>query len=165
MPISGLRGRPTTQRKNERSHQTMQRFLEANKPQDLADLRKLITRYHEHYNRRGPHQTLNQSTPEITWQTLDHSPAIEPIHLSVLQAKAAEYLRNRILKHSALGKASIAVSKTGEIIDASLLKEPATGLAANQMLVDVAKDQQKAFYKGLHISVPQSWPAVSIAGP
>lgn len=71
-----------------------------------------------------------------------------------MEAKAAEYLRNRRLKHIALGKASIAVSKTGEIIDASLIAELATGLAANPMLVDVGKDQRKLFYKGLHISVP-----------
>ena len=41
-----------------------------------------------------------------------------------------------------------------KIIDPGLFEEPATGLAANQMLVDVVKDQRKLFYKGLHISVP-----------
>ncbi|GAA2945233.1 hypothetical protein GCM10010525_06120 [Glutamicibacter bergerei] len=154
MPISGLPGRPTTQGKNERSHQTLSRFLVANKPQDLADMRRLITRYREHYNRRRPHQALNHATPETAWQTLAHTPATEPLHLSVLEAKAAEYLRHRRLKHIALGKATIAVSKTGKTIDPGLFEEPATGLAANQMLVDVVKDQRKVFYKGLHISVP-----------
>lgn len=71
----------------------------------------------------------------------------------MLQAKAAAYLRNRRLKYIALGKATIAVSKTGKIIDPALFEEPATGLASNQMLVDVVKDQRKVFYKGLHISV------------
>lgn len=37
MPITGLPGRPTTQGKNERSHQTLQQFLKANRPQTLAD--------------------------------------------------------------------------------------------------------------------------------
>lgn len=156
MPISGIPGRPTTQGKNEHSHQTLRRFLDANKPQDLADLRRLITRYREHYNRRMPHQSLNQSTPEIAWQTLEHTPAIEPIHLSVLEAKAAEYLRNRRLKQVALGQASIAVSKTGEIIDAGSFPEPAAGLAANQILIEVMRDQRKVFYKGQHISVPST---------
>ncbi len=154
MPISGLPGRPTTQSKNERSHQTLNRFLVANKPQDLADMRRLITRYREHYNRRRPDQELNQSTPEIAWQTLAHTPAMEPLHLSVLQAKAAEYLSHRRLKHIALGKATIAVSKTGKIIDPGLFEEPAPGVAAIQMLVDFVKDQRKVYYKALHISVP-----------
>ena len=156
MPISGLPGRPTTQGKNERSHQTLRRFLDANQPHNLADLRRLITRYREHYNRRRPHQSLNQSTPETAWQTLEHTPATEPIHLSVLEAKAAEYLQKRKLKQVALGKASIAVSKTGEIMDAGLFPEPAIGLAANQILVEVVKDQRKVFYKGQQISVPSS---------
>lgn len=156
MPMSGLPGRPTTQGKNERSHQTLRRFLDANKPQNLADLRRLITRYREHYNKRRPHQSLNQSTPEIAWQTLEHTPASDPIHLSVLEAKAAEYLRNRKLKQVALGNASIAVSKTGEIIDAGLFSEPAIGLAANQILVEVMSDQRKVFYKGQHISLPST---------
>lgn len=156
MPISGIPGRPTTQGKNERSHQTLRRFLDANKPQDLAALRTLMTRYREHYNRRRPHQSLNQSTPEIAWQTLEHTPATEPIHLSVLEAKAAEYAQKRRLKHVALGTASLTVSKTGELMDESLFPEPATGLAANQILVEVMREQRKVFYKGEHISVPAS---------
>src|SRR5699024_4521631 len=59
LPISGMPGRPTTQGKNERSHQTMQRFLTANNPHDLAEIRTLINRFREHYNRRRPHQSLN----------------------------------------------------------------------------------------------------------
>lgn len=156
MPISGLPGRPTTQGKNERSHQTLRRFLDANKPQDLTGLRRLITRYREHSNRRRPHQSLNQATPEIAWQTLEHTPATEPIHLSVLEAKAAEYLQKLKLKHVALGTASLTVSKTGEMMDADLFPEPATGLAANQILVEVMREQRKVFYKGEHISVPAS---------
>lgn len=124
-------GRATTQGKNERSHQTLRRFLKAHKPQDLTRLRNLITRYREHYNRRRPHQSLNLSTPEIAWQTLEHTPATEPIHLSVLEAKAAEYLQKRKLKHVALGAASLTVSKTGKLMDADLFPEPAMGLAAN----------------------------------
>lgn len=156
MPISGIPGRPTTQGKNERSHQTMQRFLAANKPQDLAELRLLISRYREHYNRRRPHQSLNQSTPETAWKTLEHTPATEPIHLSVLEAKASEYRQKRRLKHLELAGANIAVTKTGEILDPELFSEPATGLAANQVLVEVMADQRKVFYKGQHISVPAS---------
>lgn len=156
MPISGMPGRPTTQGKNERSHQTLRRFLDANKPQDLTGLRSLITPYREHYNRRRPHQSLNQSTPEIAWKTLEHTPVTEPIHLSVLEAKASEYRQKRRLTHVVLGTASLTVSKTGALMDESLFPEPATGLASNQILVGVMREPRKVFYKGEHFSVPAS---------
>lgn len=66
MPITGLPGRPTTQGKNERSHRTLKRFLTANKPQDLADVQRLLKRYREHQDKRGHHQSLNQATPLIS---------------------------------------------------------------------------------------------------
>ncbi|GAA5226894.1 hypothetical protein GCM10025778_14270 [Paeniglutamicibacter antarcticus] len=72
----------------------------------------------------------------------------------MLEAKAAEYLSKRRLKQVALGTASVAVSKSGEIIDAGLFPEPATGLAANQVLIEIVKDQCKVFYQGQQISVP-----------
>lgn len=156
MPITGMPGRPTTQGKNERSHQTLQRFLKANRPQNLSALRKLIQRYREHYNRRRPHQALHQSTPEMAWQILEHTPATEPLHLSVLQAKAAHYLQHRRLKHIAVDKAHMVVSKTGQIIDEGLFTESANVLAADQVLIEIKKDQRKVFYKGQHISVPSS---------
>lgn len=122
MPISGLPGKPTTQRKNERSHQTLQRFLEANKPRNLTELRNRIKYYRKHYNRRRPHRSLNQSTPHLAWEMLEHTPpAIEPIPLAVLEGKTAEYRRVRKLRQVELGKANILVSKTGKIIDADIL--------------------------------------------
>lgn len=63
MPISGLPGKPTTQGKNERSHQTLIRFLDANQPATLEQLRTRITRFRDHYNNRRPHQALEQATP------------------------------------------------------------------------------------------------------
>ncbi|WP_417235128.1 integrase core domain-containing protein, partial [Arthrobacter sp.] len=51
------------QGKNERSHQTLQRFLAADRSRTLDQLRARITRYRQHYNQRRPHQSLNQSTP------------------------------------------------------------------------------------------------------
>lgn len=156
MPITGLPGRPTTQGKNERSHQTLQRFLKANKPRDLADLRRLIQRYRKHYNTRRPHQSLNQATPEMAWTTLEHTPATEPIPLSVLEAKAAEYSAKRRLKQVALGKADMVVAKNGMAysLDEWNAAEAPAGLEANQTLVTVMADQRKVFYKGQHISVP-----------
>ncbi|MFB0833948.1 transposase family protein [Arthrobacter halodurans] len=48
MPISGLPGKPTTQGKNERAHQTLQRFLEADRPGSLEQSRERIARYKQH---------------------------------------------------------------------------------------------------------------------
>lgn len=111
MPISGLPGKPTTQGKNERSHQTLQRFLEANKPYNLAQLQNRIKHFREHYNRRRPHQSLNQSTPHLAWELLEHTPALEPLPLAVLEAKAAEYRSVRKLRQVELGKTNITVTK------------------------------------------------------
>lgn len=48
MPISGLPGKPTTQGKNERSHQTLIRFLDANTPASLETVRALLRRFRDH---------------------------------------------------------------------------------------------------------------------
>lgn len=63
MPISGLPGKPTTQGKNERSHQTLIRFLDANQPATLEQLRKRVIHFRDHYTNRRPHQALKQATP------------------------------------------------------------------------------------------------------
>lgn len=82
MPITGLPGRPTTQGKNERSHQTMTRFLNANRPGTLEQLRERITRFREHYNHRRPHQALDQATPRTAWDLLDPVCAPKTAHTS-----------------------------------------------------------------------------------
>lgn len=95
MPISGLPGRPTTQGKNEHSHQTMSRFLDANRPATLEQLRSRIRRFRDHYNNRRPHQALENTTPASAWDRLEHTPAVEPIPMTVLEAKASQYLQQR----------------------------------------------------------------------
>ena len=64
MPISGLPGKPTTQGKNERSHQTLIRFLDANTPSSLEAVRALLRRFRDHYNNRRPHQSVGGATPD-----------------------------------------------------------------------------------------------------
>ncbi|KSU68211.1 IS481 family transposase [Arthrobacter sp. NIO-1057] len=158
MPITGLPGRPTTQGKNERSHRTLQRFLTANKPQDLADVQRLLRRYREHYNKRRPHQSLNQATPQAAWELLEHTPATEPIHLSVLAAKAAEYLSKRRLAQSTVSRLDVVVSKSGEIMKSTHDEsDPVPLLESNQMLVEVTKANRRTFYQGFHISLPTSF--------
>lgn len=158
MPITRLPGRPTTQGKNERSHRTLQRFLKANKPQDVAEAQKLLRRYREHNNKRRPHQSLNQATPQAAWDLLEHTPAVEPIALTVLEAKAAEYLSKRRLAQSPTSKFDVVVSKTGAIMQSTHDEsDPVPQLASNQMLVEVTKENRRTFYQGFHISLPTSF--------
>lgn len=158
MPITGLPGRPTTQGKNERSHQTLQQFLKANRPQNRADVQKLLRRYREHYNQRRPHQSLNQATPQKAWELLEHTPATEPIPMVVLEAKAAEYLMKRRLGGAAANRADLVVSKTGDILKKLTEQhEPDMDRESHQLLVRVNKDNCQAYYRGKQISLPQTY--------
>ena len=135
MPISGLPGKPTTQGKNERSHQTLIRYLDADRPVILEQLRVRIQRFREHYNNRRPHQALEQATPRAAWDLLERTPAIEPTPLSVLEAKASEYRQARTRRQSDLHRASLTICKTGEVLPDDSARPP----TADQPLVEVTK--------------------------
>lgn len=153
MPISGLPGRPTTQGKNERSHQRLIRFLDANQPVTLEQLLERIRRYREHYNHRRPHQALNQATPKAAWDLLEHTPATEPIPMVELEAKAAQYRQARRLRQTDLARSALTISKTGRVLDingAGNLMER----AADQALIEVTQANRQVYYQGFHVSLP-----------
>ena len=106
----------------------------------------------------GVHINLNQATPQTAWELLEHTPATEPIHLSVLEAKAAEYLSKRRLAQPTASRMDVVVSKSGEIMksthDAS---DPVPLLESHQMLVEVTRENRRTFYQGFHISLPTSF--------
>lgn len=156
MPISGLPGKPTPQGKNERSHQTLIRFLDANQPSTLEQLRTHITRFREHYNNHRPHQALKQATPREAWELLEHTPATEPIPLAFLETKAAQYRQVRRLRQSDLGRSQLTTGKDGQ------LPEPATTTAggqhgADQALVEVTAANTQVYYEGYHVSLPTTF--------
>ncbi|RFA11651.1 IS481 family transposase [Subtercola boreus] len=153
MPISGLPGKPTTQGKNERSHQTLIRFLDADRPATLEQLRARIRRFREHYNNRRPHQALEQATPRAAWDLLEHTPATEPIPLTVLEAKASQYRQVRARRQSDLGRASLTISKTGEVLP----DDDAPRQAADQSIVEVTKANRQVYYQGYHVSLPATY--------
>jgi putative transposase len=63
-PITGAPGHPQTQGKDERVHQTQQRWLRARpRPETLADLQALLETFDERYNTERPHQALDMLTP------------------------------------------------------------------------------------------------------
>ena len=53
MPISGLPGKPTTQGNNQRSRQTLIRFLDANQPASLEQLQGRINTFRMLYNKKS----------------------------------------------------------------------------------------------------------------
>ncbi|WP_029139412.1 integrase core domain-containing protein, partial [Citricoccus sp. CH26A] len=155
MPISGLPGRPTTQGKNERSHQTLARFLEANRPATLEQLRDRITRFRRHYNHRRPHQALDQATPGTAWELLEHTPAAAPIPLVTLEAKASEYRQVRRLRQLNLAGSAVTISKTGAVLP----DEPETMVerAADQSIVGITPANRQVYYQGYHLSLPTTF--------
>ena len=91
--ITGRGSHPQTQGKNERSHQTILRFLDANAPDTLHRLTALIGDYRNYYNYRRRHQALPGSmTPGQAWEAAEHHPTDgTPISHEVLQARADSY--------------------------------------------------------------------------
>ncbi|MBB5642937.1 integrase core domain-containing protein [Cryobacterium roopkundense] len=91
--ITGRDRHPQTQGKNERSHQTILRFLDANAPDTLERLNALIIDYRTYYNYRRRHQALPGSmTPGQAWDAAEHNPTDgTPISHDVLQARADSY--------------------------------------------------------------------------
>lgn len=62
--ITGRPGHPQTQGKDERVHQTIQRWLRAQpRPATQADLLVLVEKFDQQYNHARPHQSLAMSTP------------------------------------------------------------------------------------------------------
>ena len=63
-PITGRPAHPQTQGKNERIHQTLQRWLRARPPAaTIAELQALCEEFDEIYNHHRPHQALGMRTP------------------------------------------------------------------------------------------------------
>lgn len=91
--ITGSFRSPTTQGKDERSHQTLQRFLNAHAPSTLERVRERLVEYREYYNHRRHHQSLpGEMTPAQAWQAAERRPSDgTPIPHSDLIATALAY--------------------------------------------------------------------------
>jgi putative transposase len=75
-PITGKPAHPQTQGKDERVHQTLQRWLRAHPtPTTLTELETLLTQFDHHYNHHRPHQALHMHTPA---HTLRNGPTATP---------------------------------------------------------------------------------------
>ena len=83
-PVTGRPGRPTTQGKNERFHQTLLAYLRKQQPAtDLDHLQDQIDTFDDHYNHRRGHQAHRQAdhrmlTPWEAWQATTPADPPEP---------------------------------------------------------------------------------------
>lgn len=63
-PITGMPGHPQTQGKDERVHQSLQKWLNARPAADsIEELTAIVDAFDEHYNHRRGHQSLGMRTP------------------------------------------------------------------------------------------------------
>ncbi|TWT16827.1 transposase [Corynebacterium canis] len=94
--ITGRADHPQTQGKNERSHQTLVKFLDAHKPSTEAKLKELLSEYREYYNNKRRHQALGGMTPKQAWDSIEHRPSSgEPITQEQLTAEIEKYRQAR----------------------------------------------------------------------
>lgn len=93
-PITGKPGHPQTQGKDERVHQTLQRWLVAQpSAQTVSELQALVGRFDHHYNCHRPHQSLAMRTP---LQALSEGPtAIAPLPLDASAEPPAQQVTAR----------------------------------------------------------------------
>jgi transposase InsO family protein len=80
-PITSRPYHPQTNGKNERAHQTLQRWLAARPPAiDLSGLQRLLDEYRVAYNNTRPHQALDGATPrEHRLAGIRHRPIQTPL--------------------------------------------------------------------------------------
>lgn len=104
--ITGRPGHPQTQGKDERVHQTTQRWLRARaRSADQAELQAQLDEFDQHYNHHRPHQSLAMSTPA---SVLTEAPrAVPPLPPQPAAAAATAPVRATRRRVAANGKISI----------------------------------------------------------
>lgn len=159
--ITGRTWHPQTQGKNERSHQTLTRFLDAHTPKNLGELTKLLVRFREHYNHRRRHQALKVGsthlTPAQAWEAGEHRGSDgTPIDIAVLQAKAAAYKAGKLAREAAEPGGGTG----GEILAVQQRAQEAlpaqTGRLRDQPedLVQITRTNPQIYHRGRIFKVP-----------
>lgn len=154
--ITGRGSHPQTQGKNERSHQTILRFLDANAPETLERLTALIGDYRTYYNFRRRHQGLPGSmTPGQAWDAAEHRPTDgTAISHDVLQARADSY-RDRTLAARGNGTGTIDLRATTIPAEPGEQPKPHGGrLRDSPDHVVIACANPQIYFHGARIKVP-----------
>ena len=152
---------PQTQGKNERSQQTLVRFLDAHTPKNLEQLSKLLVQYREHYNYRRRHQALKVGstylTPGQAWEAGEHRRAEgTPIDIAVLEAAAATYKDRQIAQDAAVsreGTRAVAISPL-QAQDAAVPELTVRLRDRSEDVVEIRRTNPQIYYRGRIFKVP-----------
>lgn len=161
--ISGQFSHPQTQGKNERSHSTLTRFLDAHAPKSLDQLAKLLAQYRNHYNYRRRHQALKVGhthlTPGQAWEAGEHrgSDGVA-IDIAVLQAKAMGYRDKALAKKSK----NVPTQFVADLLEKEQIREEAAppttspGLLADQRddVIQIRRTNPQIYHRGRIFKVP-----------
>lgn len=102
-PITGRPGHPQTQGKDERVHQTQQRWLSAQpRPHTVEELQQRLATFDQLYNQHRPHQALGMLTPARARAQRPHALPPEPPHPTTAHPPTPR-VRNRPRKVSTNG--------------------------------------------------------------
>ena len=158
--ITGRVRHPQTQGKNERSHQTLIRFLDAHAPKTLEQLSTLLVKYREHYNYRRRHQALKIGTTYLTpgqaWEAGEHRGTDgTPIDIAVLEAAATTNKDRNIALDAAVsrevtGMAIIAPLQSPEAVPERVVRL----LELPEDVVEIRRTNPQIYYRGRIFKVP-----------
>jgi transposase InsO family protein len=158
--IAGSVRHPQTPGKNERSHQTLIRFLDAPTPKTLEQLSQLLVKYRDHYNYRRRHQALKIGTTSLTpgqaWEAGEHrgSDGVA-IDITVLEAAAMTYKDRLIAQDAAAGR-----EVTSSVVIAPLQPpEPVPERVVRLQeqfddVVEIRRTNPQIYYRGRIFTVP-----------
>ena len=158
--ITGRVRHPQTQGKNERSHQTLIRFLDAHAPKTLEQLSTLLVKYREHYNYRRRHQALKIGTTYLTpgqaWEAGEHRGTDgTPIDIAVLEAAATTNKDRNIALDAAVSR-----EVTGMVVITPLQSPEAVPERVVRLLelpedvVEIRRTNPQIYYRGRIFKVP-----------
>jgi transposase InsO family protein len=108
--ITSSVGHPQTMGKNERTHQTVQRWLRSHpRAATLAELQDLLDRYDDAYNNQRPHQSLGMLTPMQAWNATPVAPPPRPDRPINAVAPARTVLRHKVRANGAVSALGISI--------------------------------------------------------
>ena len=155
-PITGKPNHPTTQGKNERFHQTLQKWLNARPPaKSLTALQALVDEFDDYYNNERVHQALDGKTPAEAWAATQPAPeptaeprmpSIPPSARTSTSTSAADTVtsatptarprsRAPLALHPAEGTLTVRIKSNGQVKALSCLFYVSTSRAGQQVHV------------------------------
>lgn len=158
LAISGRVSHPQTQGKNERSHQTLYRYLQAHRPAHLEEVKALLVSYRQHYNHRRPHQALPANmTPQMVWDVIDHAQPQAPLDPAVLAHKAAVYAKRKAHMAQMVRQAETPVRPKRLVATDAAIEPENTEAASGPPVVTLNWNNPIVFYQGWRIKLPRQY--------